>query len=105
MGAVHRVLVRVLVPILALVLAACAAVPVRVEPARLRVIAVPENAAVYVDGRFAGSARLIARRPVAFPASTRHVTVQADGYFPHDAEVELRSGLTTIRVALRAVPP
>ncbi len=88
-----------------LVLAGCAAVPVRVEPARLRVIAVPESAAVYVDGRFAGSARLIARRPVAFPPSTRHVTVQADGYFPHDVEIELRPGITTMRVALRAVPP
>jgi len=83
----------------------CASAPVRVEPARLRVIAVPENAGIYVDDRFAGSARLIARRPVAFSPGVRHVTVQADGYFPHDVEVELRPGVTTMRISLRAVPP
>jgi hypothetical protein len=86
-------------------LGACGATAVRVEPARLQVIAVPENAAVYVDDRFAGSARLLARRPVAFPAGTRHVTVRADGYFPHDVEVALTPGVTTMRIALRAVPP
>lgn len=85
--------------------AACGAAAVRPEPARLRVIAAPERAAVYVDDRFAGSARLLARRPVAFPPGTRHVTVQADGYFSHDVELELPAGVTTLRVALRAVPP
>ena len=88
-----------------MLLSACGGAAVRVEPARLRVIAVPDTAAVYVDERFAGSARLLAVRPVAFPPSTRHLTVQADGYFPHDLEVVLRPGLTTVRVALRAVPP
>jgi len=95
--------VAALMPIAAL--SACGATPVRVEPARLRVIAVPENAGIYVDDRFAGSARLIARRPVAFSPGVRHVTVQADGYFPHDVEVELRPGVTTMRISLRAVPP
>lgn len=89
----------------ALGVAACTPLPVRPEPARLRVVAVPETATVYVDDRFAGSARLLALRPLAFAPGARHVTVQADGYFPHDVTVTLRPGITTVRVGLRAVPP
>jgi hypothetical protein len=88
-----------------LVLSACGATVVRPEPARLRVITVPERASVYVDDRFAGTGRVLAQRPVAFTPGVRHVTVQADGYFPHDVEVTLPAGLTTVRIALRAVPP
>jgi hypothetical protein len=83
----------------------CGASVVRPEPARLRVVTVPERASVYVDDRFAGTGRVLAQRPVAFAPGVRYVTVQADGYYPHDVAVTLPPGLTTLRIALRAVPP
>jgi hypothetical protein len=85
--------------------AGCGASVVRPEPARLRVISVPERASVYVDDRFAGTGRVLAQRPVAFTPGVRYVTVQADGFFPHDVAVTLPSGLTTLRIALRPIPP
>jgi hypothetical protein len=88
-----------------LALPACGASVVRPEPARLRVITVPERASVYVDDRFAGTGRVLAQRPVAFTPGVRYLTVQADGYYPHDVAVTLPPGLTTLRIALRAVPP
>jgi hypothetical protein len=85
--------------------AGCGGAPPAPEPARLRVVARPEGASVYVDARFAGSARLLARRPLALRPGPRTVTVTAPGHFPHDLSLDLPSGLTTVRVTLRAVPP
>jgi len=85
--------------------AACSGPPVRKTPARLRVVAEPRTAAVYVDDRFVSSARVLAVRPLVLEPGVRHVTVQAPGYFPHDLELDLASGETTIRIALRAIPP
>ena len=83
----------------------CSGAPVRPTPARLRVLAQPPMAAVYVDDRFVSSARVLAVRPLVLEPGIRHVTVQAPGYFPHDLELDLKAGLTTIRIALRAIPP
>jgi hypothetical protein len=33
------------------------------------------------------------------------MTVQADDHFPHDMELDLPPGLTTLEVELRPVPP
>jgi hypothetical protein len=60
----------------------------------LQVIAQLESAGIHLEDRFAGSARLLARRPVDFAPGTRRITVQADGDFPHDVEVELRPALS-----------
>jgi hypothetical protein len=32
------------------------------------------------------------------------LTITADGYFPHDLDLDLAPGTTTVRVALRPVP-
>lgn len=65
----------------------------------------PETARVYTEDRFVGSARVLARRPAEFRTGPRQLTITADGYFPHDLEVDLPAGTTTIRVSLRPVPP
>ncbi len=85
--------------------AACGPVAVVETPARLEVIAEPETARVFVDERFLASARVLAVRPRELPTGAHHLTITAPGYFPHDIEVNLPSGTTTIRIALRPVPP
>lgn len=75
------------------------------RPAEVRFLIEPATARVYSEDRFVGAARVLARRPEGFAPGRRHFTITADGYFPHDVEVDLPSGLTTIRVRLRAVPP
>lgn len=91
--------------LLALFVSGCGAVAPRPTRARLLVVTVPPGASVYVDERFAGSGRLLARRPLWLRPGHHLVTVEADGYFPHDLEVDLPAGLTRLRVALRPVPP
>lgn len=77
---------------------------VKPEAARLQIIAEPETATVYIDGHFVGSARVIAAEPEALPPGLHLVTVQADDHFPHDLELELPEGTTTVRVKLRPRP-
>lgn len=91
---------------LVLLAAGCGGGPaVRSANAEVRFLVEPEHARIYVEDRFVGAARVLARRPPSFPPGPRHFTVTADGYFPHDVEVDLPSGVTTIRLRLRAVPP
>lgn len=96
---------RAVAAVLALSAIACGGARVAPEPALLRVIAEPETAAVYVDDRFVGSARVLRLRPEALRPGVHFVTLQAPGHFPHDVEVSLPEGETTVRVRLRAVPP
>ncbi len=91
--------------LLCLVLSACGYQNTRREPAKLQVIAQPEDARVYVDERFIASARVLAQRPRELRAGSHRVTITAPGYFPHDVAVDLPSGTTTIRISLRQVPP
>ena len=100
-----RLIPFVLALVLGMLTAACGAQqPVR-EQARVRFILEPANARVYVEDRFVGAGQVLSRRPERFAPGPRHFTVTAQGYFPHDVEVDLPSGLTTIRLSLRAVPP
>jgi hypothetical protein len=85
--------------------AGCAAAPAPIGNAQVRFVLEPDTARVYTDERFLGAARVVAARPVQLRAGPRRFTITADGYFPHDLEVELPPGLTTIRVSLRPVPP
>jgi len=85
--------------------AGCGGAPRPVETAQVRFLLEPDMARVYEDDRFVGAGRVLARRPAAFRPGPRHFTITADGYFPHDVEVELPEGLTTIRLRLRPVPP
>jgi len=84
---------------------ACAGAPAPRETATLRVIATPPTARVYVEDVYVGNARVLAVRPATLRPGVRHVTIEAPGFFPHDVEVDLRAGETTVRIALRAVPP
>ena len=90
---------------LALALSACGASQPGAEAASLRVVAEPEMARVYVDDRFIATARRLAVRPAPLRTGVHFVTITADGYFPHDVEVDLPAGETTVEISLRAVPP
>ena len=96
---------RTLAVALTALLAACgAAKPTPTKPAALRVVAEPPTATVQVDERFVGAARVLDVRPAPLGAGKHRVTVEAPGYFPHDLEVTLAPGVTTVEVKLRAVP-
>jgi hypothetical protein len=97
----------VLAPALALALAAgCAGTQKPKGPAaELRVIAVPVSATVQVDERFVGAARVLDKRPAKLSPGLKRITIEAPGYFPHDIAVELPSGVTTLNIKLRPVPP
>ena len=91
---------------LALVLVACAKEgTVAPEPARLKVVATPATASVYIDGHYFGRATVLSQEPKALAPGVHLLTVQAEDHFPHDMELDLPSGLTTLDIALRPVPP
>jgi hypothetical protein len=104
-GATAQALVRAAAAVGAVLLSACATVPVRPTPAMLRVIAEPENTAVYVNDQFVGSARVLSQRPKAMKPGVKFVTFQAADFFPHDVRLELPPGETTVRIKLRPIPP
>ncbi len=74
------------------------------ERAKLQVIAEPETARVFVDEHFVGSGAILTREPKELTVGHHRVTIQAPGYFPHDVEVDLPAGTTTVRIALRPIP-
>jgi hypothetical protein len=94
-----------LVGCLALGIAGCGAAQRPEQRAAVRFVIEPESARVYSDERFIGSARVLAVRPAEFRTGRRRFTITADGFFPHDFEVDLPPGMTTIEVRLRPVPP
>lgn len=90
--------------VFAVLLAACGAQQHPGEPTRLSVITEPENTRVRIDDRDVGSARVLQARPPRLTRGRHQVSVEADGYFPHDVEVDLPPGTTTLRVQLRPIP-
>lgn len=103
MSAVHRASAVVLFALLVSALG-CGAVKVPDEPARAHFLIEPENARVVFDGRFVGSARILRVNTVRSVPGTHAVSIEAPGHFPHDLEIKLVPGTTTVRVKLRAVP-
>ena len=90
----------------ALVLLGCAKKQtVREEPAKLQVIAVPPDASVYLDGHYFGRARVLAAEPKSLVPGMHLMTVTADDHFPHDLELDLLPGTTTVEIELRPIPP
>ena len=83
---------------------ACAGAPAPAQTAEVRLLIEPTTARVYTDERFVGGARVLATRAVSFRAGPRRLTITADGYFPHDLDLDLAPGTTTVRVALRPIP-
>ncbi|MBO6937675.1 MAG: PEGA domain-containing protein [Deltaproteobacteria bacterium] len=97
-------MVRAIAFVLGLAALGCGGEP-RPTPAGLEVVADPEDARVYVDGRFVASARVLAHRAHRLPAGVHQITITAPGYFPHDIETELPPGVSKIEISLRPVPP
>jgi len=92
--------------LLALALVACAKQgTVAPEPARLAVIATPPNASIYIDGHYFGRATVLSQEPKALASGIHLMTVQAEDYFPHDMELDLPPGKTTLTIELRPIPP
>jgi len=90
----------------ALLAAACANKnTIAPEPARLQVITTPPNASVYIDGHYFGRATVLSREPKALAPGAHLMTVQAEDHFPHDMELTLPRGTTTITIHLRPIPP
>ncbi len=75
------------------------------DSAQLRVIAEPDTARVYLNDHYVATARVLARRPETVRTGTHFLTITADGFFPHDVELDLAAGLTTVEISLRPVPP
>ena len=73
-------------------------------PAMVQVVAEPDNARVLVDDRDVGSARVLANRPHRVSIGSHQISIEADGYFPHDLEIDFPRGITTVRVRLRPIP-
>lgn len=98
--------VRVAALLLALFALGCAkkntVVP---EPARLQIIATPQKASVYIDGHYFGRATVLAQEPKSLAPGVHLMTVLADDHFPHDMELNLPRGVTTIEIELRPIPP
>ncbi|MDB4974430.1 MAG: hypothetical protein JWN48_2771 [Myxococcaceae bacterium] len=75
------------------------------KTAALKTVVEPPTALVQVDEHFVGAARVLATRPAPLEPGKHRVTVEAPGYFPHDLEVDLVPGVTTLELKLRATPP
>lgn len=75
------------------------------EPARLKVVATPAHASVYIDGHYFGRATVLAQEPKALAPGPHLMTIQAQDHFPHDMELDLPPGVSTIMIELRPVPP
>lgn len=86
-------------------LAGCVRPPPPPALAKLRVLAEPETTTVYVDDRYVGSARVLAAKPRSLSPGVKLITFKAPGYFPHDVRLDLPSGVTTVRMKLRKIPP
>jgi len=88
----------------ALMLAACYGQPPPPRTANLRIVAEPATTTVYVDGEYFGSARVLAKHPKPLAAGQRLVTFMAPGFFPHDVQLDLAPGDTTVRMKLLPIP-
>ena len=92
--------------VLALVALGCAKKgTVAAEPARLKVVATPPNASVYIDGHYFGRATVLSVEPKALVPGVHLMTVQAEDHFTHDMELDLPAGETAVTVELRPIPP
>ncbi len=103
-GAARRARMMLLSSTLATCLLGCVRQAPPPQLAKLRIIAEPDTTTVYVDDRYAGSARVLAAKPKQLSPGTKLVTFKAPGYFPHDVKLDLPSGTTTVHMKLRKVP-
>ncbi len=73
---------------------------------RLEAAAVPKSAKVTVDDQPIGSLDFVIKRGVALPPGKHRITVEAPGYLPWDAEVDVgeHGGLVKLDVKLVPIP-
>jgi hypothetical protein len=64
----------------------------------------PAHATVSIDDRIVGPLSLVAARGVALPPGKHAVSVEAPGYFPHDAIVVAEDKTIELEVRLEALP-
>ena len=95
---------RILLGLAMSLLLACMGEIPRERIATLKVVAVPENTQVYVNGNYAGRATLLQKVGKALRPGVQYVTFVAPGYFPHDVRVDLAPGETEIDIKLRPIP-
>lgn len=72
---------------------------------QVRFVITPDVARIYTDDHFVGTARVLDAQPAEFRVGPRRFTITAEGYFPHDIEVDLTPGTTVVEIGLRPVPP
>jgi hypothetical protein len=88
-------------------LGGCMQAPPQAAPkvASLRVTAEPPETTVYESDHFLGTARLLAKQPKQLKPGVKYLSFKAPGYFPHDMQVDLAPGETSIKIKLRPIPP
>jgi len=52
-----------------------------------------------------GAARVLQKQPAALTPGKHRITIEAPNYFPHDLELDLPVGVTSLEIKLRPVPP
>jgi hypothetical protein len=86
----------------AVTVAACSpALSPSVPTVSLRMRGAPADASVVIDDQPIGSLDFVASRGVALPVGTHRVTVQAQGYYPFDREVEAKEGSPPIQLEVK----
>lgn len=71
---------------------------------RLRVTTEPANARVFIDDIFVATGSSLSVRPRRLKAGKHLLTVEAPEHFPHDLELDLPPGETTVSIKLRPEP-
>jgi hypothetical protein len=76
----------------------------RAPSVSLRMRGTPPEATVTIDDHFVGPLDVVAARGVALPKGSHRISVEADGYFPWDKQVDARDKPVEIEVRLTAIP-
>ena len=73
---------------------------------RLAAPSVPKGAKVTIDDQVLGSLDFVIKRGVALPPGKHRITIEAPGYLPWDAEVDVsdKGGLVNLDVRLIPIP-
>jgi PEGA domain len=90
--------------LLGLLISSCAPAPIPPTTVSLRMTGSPPDATVTIDDQILGALAFVQARGVALPPGKHRVTVQAQGFFPWDKEVEAKEGSPPIRLDVALVP-
>lgn len=93
-----------LLAVVSLAASACMQPPPPPKVAKLKVIAEPSNTTVYINDRFVGTARILAKKAKRLKPGFKYITFKAPGHFPHDVRLKLEPGETKVKMKLRPIP-